>query len=246
MSRSLRYFGLIDQDLLADQSIFIVGCGAVGSAIARDLAAIGFTNFQLCDPDDVEEVNLGPQAFHAAHLGLPKAEALAAEMSMLNPLINVGTDHSRFTRGDLIPDADVVFAAVDCLRTRLAIHEAFMADDRALMLVDARLDAYDLDLYSMHKHMEFFDYAATINPDGPSPSIPCTERMTRQTTVVAAAYAIQAYWSMVQNREFPNHLTIGVGCPEIIEHQPTPQRQLIGAARCPAEEQQLYRHTPES
>ena len=49
--------------------IHIVGCGAVGSALAPMLAKAGYYKFTLYDNDRIDLVNIGPQSFSASQIG---------------------------------------------------------------------------------------------------------------------------------------------------------------------------------
>lgn len=64
----------------------LVGCGRLGSTIARALAANGVRSLVLVDPDEVEQHNLGEgDGWVAADLGQSKAEALAERLTATYP-----------------------------------------------------------------------------------------------------------------------------------------------------------------
>src|SRR3954470_6117987 len=74
---------VVAKDFLRAQ-IVIVGCGGIGAYVAQHVGRLmrvlyddqRGVNLTLCDPDVVEEKNLGRQLFCEAEIGMPKAEAL--------------------------------------------------------------------------------------------------------------------------------------------------------------------------
>jgi hypothetical protein len=196
-SRTTRYAGLIGKDDLS-RPISIVGAGALGATIARELAIMGFDDLTIYDHDKVEPVNLGPQGFRFSSLGMPKVAAVAMDIRELNPECKVKAIPSKFKSDTSIGDAYAVFSCVDSLPTRRTLYRAFDRSSAALF-VDGRLDVYDFERYAKAKG-DSFDYLSTIGEES-SVNTPCTERMTRQTTITAAAFCIQTLWDMILHDE---------------------------------------------
>lgn len=67
----------------------IVGCGAMGSTVAENLARLGISNFVLYDFDKVEPANVANQMFRAVDIGRLKVEALAEIILAVNPLAKI-------------------------------------------------------------------------------------------------------------------------------------------------------------
>lgn len=63
----------------------IAGLGGLGSNVAWHLVRSGFLYLVLADFDRVEPSNLNRQAYFADQVGLPKTEALAANLRRINP-----------------------------------------------------------------------------------------------------------------------------------------------------------------
>ena len=53
----------------------IMGCGAIGSSTAMQLARMGAENFSLYDFDIVEDINIGVSQFTMNDIGMLKVEA---------------------------------------------------------------------------------------------------------------------------------------------------------------------------
>lgn len=65
--------------------VHIIGCGAIGSTLAENLARYGITNMTLYDFDTVESKNIANQMFRHKDIGKLKVEALAEIIADINP-----------------------------------------------------------------------------------------------------------------------------------------------------------------
>jgi adenylyltransferase/sulfurtransferase len=88
-SRQIRYapIGLDGQRRLAAARVLVLGCGALGSAVAEQLCRAGVGALRLVDRDFVEPSNLQRQSLYSerdAAAALPKAVAAAARLGEIN------------------------------------------------------------------------------------------------------------------------------------------------------------------
>ena len=74
LALSSRYSGIVNN--LHEYSFHILGCGAIGSSAATQLASSGAINFFLYDMDKVENVNVGVSQYDNRHVGIEKVNAL--------------------------------------------------------------------------------------------------------------------------------------------------------------------------
>lgn len=75
-----------DQERLRAAQVLVVGAGALGNEIAKNLALVGVGSIDIVDMDRIEHSNLARCAlFRDADEGRMKAEALAEAVSALNP-----------------------------------------------------------------------------------------------------------------------------------------------------------------
>lgn len=77
----LRHAGWVGPEDLND-TLTIIGCGAVGSNLALIAAKMGFHEFDLWDADIVEPHNLANQAYDVEHIGMKKVAALASSPTL--------------------------------------------------------------------------------------------------------------------------------------------------------------------
>ena len=68
-----------------EYSFHILGCGAIGSSAATQLARSGAINFFLYDMDKVEDVNVGVSQYNVQHVGKNKVQALNELITDINP-----------------------------------------------------------------------------------------------------------------------------------------------------------------
>ena len=82
MQITARSEGLVDN--LHLYSFHILGCGAIGSSAAMQLARMGATSFYLYAMDIVEDVNIGVSQYNRKHLAMSKVDALEEIIQEIN------------------------------------------------------------------------------------------------------------------------------------------------------------------
>lgn len=97
-STNIRIPGL---EWLDKKKVAVIGCGAIGSRIAVDLASTGLSNFVLIDPDSIEPDNAVRHQAGPFSFGLPKVIALRKEIHRKNPEAHAISLPVRF--GDIHP-----------------------------------------------------------------------------------------------------------------------------------------------
>lgn len=78
-----------DVSALAGKRVALVGCGAVGWTVARQLVRAGLRDIVLIDDDRIGGFNLGRLDAPVWSAGLPKASALAEELVDITPEVHV-------------------------------------------------------------------------------------------------------------------------------------------------------------
>lgn len=144
--------------------VHIIGCGAVGSTIAENLARFGITKMTLWDFDTVEAHNVANQMFRATDIGKLKVDALAEMLAEINPDIAADLKlekdgwHGQRLSG-------YVFLAVDSIDLRREIAEKFKDNIYVKAMFDFRMALLDGQHYAADwqdsKMVE--DFLATMN-----------------------------------------------------------------------------------
>ncbi|HOX32623.1 MAG TPA: sulfur carrier protein ThiS adenylyltransferase ThiF [Spirochaetales bacterium] len=114
---------------LAGRSVGIAGAGGLGSNCAAALARAGVGRLVIADFDSVSRDNLDRQFFFLDQVGLPKVEALAANLARVDPAVEVVARNVRL-------DADL---AVELFRGCDLVVEAFDSAEAKAMLIEAVL-----------------------------------------------------------------------------------------------------------
>ena len=140
LNKSREFF---DPELL-DAPIHIIGCGAVGSTIAENLARLGIKELNLWDFDDVEEHNIANQMFFQHQVNKPKTEAVDFICKLINPEINI-IKHERYTDESL---SGYVFICPDSIKVRRQILEANFGNSNILGIFDGRMRLTDAQHYA--------------------------------------------------------------------------------------------------
>jgi len=114
-----------DQRRLAAATVVLIGVGALGNEVAKNLALAGTGRLVLCDPDTVSVSNLSRTVlFSDADVETPKATAAAAALRRLAPAVSVDARVGDLVGGvglGELADADLVIGCVDTRRARVQL-----------------------------------------------------------------------------------------------------------------------------
>lgn len=114
--------GLVGQEQLLNARILIVGCGALGTYAAEQLARTGIGQLFLIDPDFVELSNLQRQTLFTtkdAELARPKVFAAKEALLKINPELSISTIQESFEH-TLFDDFGKLDLVLDCTDNFLA------------------------------------------------------------------------------------------------------------------------------
>ncbi|NQU43016.1 ThiF family adenylyltransferase [bacterium] len=145
-----------NQDRLRSARILVIGAGALGNEIIKNLALLGIGNVFIVDLDTVENSNLSRSIlFREKDCGRPKAEVAADFARSIFPEIK-----THWFRGNVVYDlglgayhwADLVIGGLDNREARLAINRACIKTGR--LFIDGAIE-------------ELNGVARVFAPDGP-------------------------------------------------------------------------------
>lgn len=124
----LRLIPWWDQDKLSRARIMVVGAGALGNEILKNLALLGIGNILIIDMDSIENSNLSRSIlYREENEGACKAEIAAAAVTSINPDCRTAWLQADVNYGvglGLFRWADVVLGGLDNREARLAINQA--------------------------------------------------------------------------------------------------------------------------
>lgn len=123
-----RLIGWWDQEKLRSARVLVIGAGALGNEILKNLALLGFTNIVVVDLDSIEASNLSRSIlFRAADVGRRKADVAADAYRNILPEAHIHAITANVVHGlgaGLFAWADVVLAGLDNREARLWINRA--------------------------------------------------------------------------------------------------------------------------
>ena len=120
---------------ISEQTIHIIGLGALGSNLAHLLVRLGFEDFVLYDFDDIADKNLTNQFYFNEQIGDLKATSLRNNLLKINPNLNISTE-GKYTNQNLY---GFVFLCLDSIEERKRIVETNQFNYNITLLTDIRL-----------------------------------------------------------------------------------------------------------
>lgn len=120
------YISWWQQEVVRNATALIVGAGALGNEVLKNLALMGFGNLLIADFDTIEDSNLSRSVlFRESDRGRRKVDAAAERVKALNPDVNVQTWHGdiNFEMGlGVFRHVDVVIGCLDNREARLSLN----------------------------------------------------------------------------------------------------------------------------
>ena len=118
--------GWWDQSKISTAKVLVVGAGALGNEVLKNLALLGFGHIYIIDMDTIDESNLTRSVlFRAADAGQPKSSVAAKMIREINPDCKVypitGNVLAHIGLG-LVRDMNVVFGCLDNREARLWVN----------------------------------------------------------------------------------------------------------------------------
>lgn len=141
-----------DQEILRNSRVLVIGAGALGNEVLKNLALLGVGQIVLFDLDTIEDTNLTRSVlFRHSDVGRFKADAAAEEVVEINPDCQivpvVGNINYDLGLG-VIAGADVVIGCLDNIEARFRLNRACYRLGK--VFIDAGLDHLNGDVRVYH------------------------------------------------------------------------------------------------
>jgi len=115
-----------DREAVDQARVLVVGAGALGNEVAKNLALMGVGYIYVLDFDTIEAANLSRSPlFRESDSGRRKAEVAAARAKELNPNIHIQYQHGDVTTQlglGVVRRMDVIIGCLDNREARLAVN----------------------------------------------------------------------------------------------------------------------------
>ena len=172
-----------------DEYVFhILGCGAIGSSAAIQLARMGASEVLLYDFDKVEIQNIGVSHYVVRDIKKNKVSALSDHIHNINPAINVMTCASRFEHfEDTGPNTIVILAFDSMLSRKEAATLILKTRYKPFLLIDGRMGAEHYQQYTLFKPT-LSNYLKTWYSDEDGSPEPCNAKATSYCSNMAGSF----------------------------------------------------------
>jgi len=166
----------------------ILGCGAIGSSAAIQLARMGAKQFLLYDFDKVEIQNIGVSHYVVRDIRKPKVKALKAHILDISPDINVMDVNSRFEVFEDTGPNTVVILAFDNMSSRKeAAIKILKSKRKPFLFIDGRMGAEHYQQYTF-LNPKLSNYLKSWYSDEDGSSEPCNAKATSYCSNMAGSF----------------------------------------------------------
>ena len=212
-----RQVGLVDIQSMQDNTISIIGCGAIGSYVASSLAKMGLTKFRLCDFDKVEAHNLPNQFFWESDIGKYKAEITADNILNFNSEAEVSAYIGKIQKYKSLLKSHIVISCVDDMDTRKYIFECCKKYKNVQLFIDTRMAGLQGQVYSidMSKKKDIKNYEKTLFSNKEAVQVRCTEKSIIFTVLGIASIVCSQIVKALKGETVKNFLVLDYITPQL-------------------------------
>mgnify|MGYP003667760961 FL=1 len=187
---------------LDEFTFHILGCGAIGSSAALQIARMGADRFCLYDMDKVEEPNVGVSQYTYNDIDKPKVDALQNHLMALG-VFTVNTYNERFSEYYPQGENDIAILGFDSMSVRLQAVEALcgIAGVRPLYIIDGRMGAEHYQQYIFEKPT-VSKYKKTWYSDESGSPEPCNAKATSYCSNLSGSMIANTVRKLVTGQPF--------------------------------------------
>ena len=153
MSRISRFEGIFNN--FDNFHFHILGCGAIGSSAATQLARSGAEKFTLYDYDKISLANVGVSQYTVSDIGKYKVDVLSEYLSVIcdDPIV-IEIKEKFIDNAQYVPHGnDIIVLGFDNMSSRLQAVEIACSVKKLkpIILIDGRMGAQTYQQYSFKK-----------------------------------------------------------------------------------------------
>ena len=197
---SSRYSSLMNN--FHEYSFHVLGCGAIGSSAAIQLARSGATKFFLYDMDKVETVNIGVSQYDNRHVGCKKVDALEEIITQINRDVEISTVHGEFKEYWYNGEKDIAILAFDTMNVRMEAVKVLCANkQKPMCIIDGRMGAEHYQQYIIPKP-DIDKYEKIWYNDDNMSTDPCNAKATSYCSNMSGSFIANAVRKFVTGQPF--------------------------------------------
>lgn len=188
-NRFSRQASFVPRERVLEESVTIIGVGAIGRQVALQLASLGVPKLQIFDFDNIEMTNVTTQGYLFEDIGKSKVEACSDTMKRIDPELKIQAVNAKYSPDSL--RGSTIFCCVDSIDTRKDIFDSERG--RCKMWIDARMLGETIRIITS-KGVDGADYyESTLFPGAEAERGTCTGQGTIYTASIAAGLMLQQY-----------------------------------------------------
>ena len=204
MSMTERFSEILGNNM-ESYAFHILGCGAIGSSAATQLARMGAAQMMLYDMDTVAMENIGVSQYTFKDLDKPKVEALKKIISHINPVCVVDVINGRFIDRLYNPDPmlkNIIVLGFDSMASRLeAVTMITNCQRQPFALIDGRMGAEHYQQYTFLKPT-LKSYLKTWYSDADGDPEPCNAKATSYCSNMSGSFIANSVRKVITGQPF--------------------------------------------
>jgi molybdopterin/thiamine biosynthesis adenylyltransferase len=184
----------------------ILGCGAIGSSVATQLARMGGEDFVLYDMDTVEEVNVGCSQYILNDIGKQKVWALNDHIKNISENAMCHPEHGEFTNFLYMGKNDIAILGFDSMWARLkAVEIMCKTKQKPILIIDGRMGAEQFQQYIIDKPT-VDKYKKTWYSDEDGDPEPCTSKATSYCSNMSGSFIVNAIRKYITKQPYEKEI----------------------------------------
>ena len=201
-----RMTGLVDN--INQFNYHILGCGAIGSAAATQLARMGAENFCLYDNDKVDTVNVGVSQYTIYDVGYAKVDMLSGKIKDINNDAEIVCSEELFSNFLYMNENDIIILGFDSMQSRLDAVKALTGwkHSKPYALIDGRMGAEHYQQYTILKPT-LKKYQKVWYPDEKGSEEPCNMKATSYCSNMSGSFIANAIRKVVTKQPYEEFIS---------------------------------------
>ena len=198
MSITARYEGLFNG--LEEYTFHILGCGAIGSSAAIQLARMGAERFHLYDRDKVEDVNIGVSQYTINDIDGQKVDALKGHLLNISRELIIDAHSGDFETFFYEDHNDIVILGFDSMQSRLEAVTTICSNPvtKPICIIDGRMGAEHYQQYILSKPT-LAKYKKVWYPDEHGDEEPCNAKATSYCSNMSGSFIANSVRKYITN-----------------------------------------------
>ena len=179
----------------------IVGCGAIGSSVATQLARLGANSFYLYDFDKVGVENVGVSQYINDDIGKFKVQALRAHLWSISQNITSNLNVGKFSSYEGNKE-DILVLGLDSMSVRMEIVKILaQCPSKPSVVIDGRMGAEQYQQY-IYNNITVKQYEKDWYSDEDSDPEPCTRKATSYCSNMSGSFISNSIKNIVMKQPY--------------------------------------------